>query len=276
MSKENFIENINDEKLIEIIDKALRYEKNRNSGSIKPNLLKIIPMAAVIVFTFIFLNNILPLLMFDGIYKGKPGSIAPTPIPAVITIKDIIYSTESEELNLSELGLSDSDITPLEYMKNLTTLWLSWNNISDISVLKGLTDLTTLVMTGIGLGDNINADTPPLDIIVLENLTNLKELYLEYNKISDISALKNLTNLTKLSLHHNNITDISALKNLINLEELTISGNQVTNVEILKNFKNLTRLDIFGNQISDNQIEELKNALPNCLIRITGFEKIND
>jgi Leucine-rich repeat (LRR) protein len=60
------------------------------------------------------------------------------------------------------------------------------------------------------------------------------------------------------------------------LEELTISGNQVTNVEILKNFKNLTRLDIFGNQISDNQIEELKNALPNCLIRITGFEKIND
>jgi Leucine-rich repeat (LRR) protein len=275
MSKENFIENISDEKLIEIVDKALKYEKNRNSRNIKPSLLKMIPIAAALVFIFVFVNDVLP-LMFGVIDAGRPGSIALTTTPDVITIKDIIYNTELEELNLSELGLNDSDIMPLKHMENLTTLWLSWNNISDISVLKNLTDLTTIVMTGIGLGENINANTAPLDISVLKDLINLKELYLEYNKINDISALENLTNLTKLSLHNNDINDIDALKNLINLEELIISGNQITDVEILKEFKNLTRLDIFGNQITDNQIEELKNALPNCLIRITGSEKIND
>lgn len=273
MSKENFIENISDGKLIEIVDKALRYEKNRNNRSIKPNLLKMIPIsAAVLVFIFVFVNNILPLLMSDVTDMSGPGSVAMT----VITIKDIMYSTELEELNLSELGLGDSDIIPLEHMTNLTTLWLSWNNIGDISVLKDLTGLTKLMMTGIGLGDDINANIPPLDISALENLTNLESLYLEYNKINDISALENLTNLKKLSLLNNNINDIDALKNLINLEELMISGNQITDVEILKEFKSLTRLDIFGNQISDNQIEELKNALPNCLIRITGFEKLTD
>ena len=276
MSKENFIENISDEKLIEIVDKALRYEKIRNSGSIKPSLLKMIPIAAAIVFAFVFVNNILPLLGFDAIEMGGPGSIAPTPVPAAITIKGIAYGTELEKLNLSELGLGDSDIVPLEHMKNLTTLWLSWNNIGDISALKGLTGLTTLIMTGIGLGDDINANTSPLDISVLEDLINLQELYLEYNKISDISVLENMTNLTKLGLHSNNISNIDALTNLINLEELMISYNQITDVAILKELKNLTRLDIFGNQINDSQIEELKNALPNCLIRITGFERIND
>ena len=270
MSKENFIDNISDEKLIEIVDKALRYEKNRNSQNIKPSLLMLVPMAAVVVLAFVFVNNILPILMGDAIDAGS--SIT----PAFITIKDISYSTELEELNLSELGLDDSDIMPLEHMKNLKTLWLSWNNISDIGVLKNLTNLTTLVMTGIGLRDDINANTPPLDISVLKDLVHLKELYLEYNKINDISALENLTDLTKLSLHSNNINDINPLKNLTNLEELMIGGNQITDVEILKNFKNLTRLDIFGNQISNTQIEELKNALPNCLIRITGFEKIYD
>ena len=275
MNEEDFIENISDAKLVEIVDKALKYEKYRNSRNIKPSLLKMIPIAVVVVFAFIFIRDMLPLLMFDVIGTSR-GRIALATSPAVITIKGVMYSTELEELNLSELGLNDSDIMPLKHMENLTTLWLSWNNISDISVLKNLTDLATIVMTGIGLGENINANTVPLDISVLKDLINLKELYLEYNKINDISALENLTNLTKLSLHNNDINDIDALKNLINLEELIISGNQITNVEILKEFKNLTRLDIFGNQITDNQIEELKNALPNCLIRITGSEKIND
>jgi internalin A len=261
---------MSDEKLIKIIDKAFKYEKSRNTKSIKSSLLIIIPMAAAIVLCLGFVINILPFLM-DG-----PAGSAAIIIPAEITIKDIVYSTELEELNLSELELNDSDIEPLKYMVKLKTLWLSWNNIGDISVLKDLTGLTTLILTGIGLGDDINADTSPLDIGVLKDLVNLKELYLEFNKIGDIIALENLTNLTVLSLHSNNISDISSLKNLTNLEELMLGGNQIRDVEILKKFTNLTRLDIFNNQISDAQIEELKNALPDCLIRVTGFEKINE
>jgi internalin A len=42
-------------------------------------------------------------------------------------------------------------------------------------------------------------------------LTNLRELYLFGNEISDISPLSELTNLTVLSLRDNEISDISEL-----------------------------------------------------------------
>jgi hypothetical protein len=62
MKNENFIENINDEKMIEIVDRALKYEKNIKNNKIKPNWLKIIPVVAAIVFV-IGLVNILPMIM---------------------------------------------------------------------------------------------------------------------------------------------------------------------------------------------------------------------
>ena len=46
---------------------------------------------------------------------------------------------------------------------------------------------------------------------MLGGLTNLTELSLSDNKITDVSALEGLTNLTELSLSDNKITDVSAL-----------------------------------------------------------------
>ena len=43
-------------------------------------------------------------------------------------------------------------------------------------------------------------------------MTNLIELDLDTNAISDVSALENMTNLIELDLHGNQISDISALK----------------------------------------------------------------
>jgi internalin A len=56
---------------------------------------------------------------------------------------------------------------------------------------------------------------------VLSSLTNLTELHLWYNSISDISVLSSLTNLTELYLSGNSISDISILSSLTNLTELT-------------------------------------------------------
>jgi Leucine-rich repeat (LRR) protein len=51
-----------------------------------------------------------------------------------------------------------------------------------------------------------------------------------------------LTNLVDLSLSDNNISDISSLSNLINLKELYVKGNP----------------------IPQEQIDDLKESLPNC------------
>ncbi|WP_125547135.1 MucBP domain-containing protein [Levilactobacillus lindianensis] len=48
----------------------------------------------------------------------------------------------------------------------------------------------------------------------LNNLTQLKKLWLSNNRISDVSPLAGLTNLTELRLHDNFIADFSSLKNI--------------------------------------------------------------
>src|SRR5919199_1745682 len=68
------------------------------------------------------------------------------------------------------------------------------------------------------------------DIKPLQSLTNLTELYLinnqiSDNQISDIKPLESLTNLTVLSLSDNQISDIKPLASLTNLIALYLGGN---------------------------------------------------
>jgi Leucine-rich repeat (LRR) protein len=67
----------------------------------------------------------------------------------------------------------------------------------------------------------------------VSNLTNLTDLELEYNQISDISALPGLTNLWFLDLDNNQISDISALSNLVNLMYLYLEFNQINDLGAL-------------------------------------------
>ena len=60
-----------------------------------------------------------------------------------------------------------------------------------------------------------------------QQLSNLTELYLGENQISDIKPLASLTNLTWLSLGENQISDIKPLASLTNLNELWLSGNPI-------------------------------------------------
>ncbi len=56
----------------------------------------------------------------------------------------------------------------------------------------------------------------------MSNLTNLAELKLNGNRISDIRPLAKLTNLTTLELESNQIADISSLVNNFSIGENTV------------------------------------------------------
>ena len=81
-----------------------------------------------------------------------------------------------------------TDISALSSLVNLTVLDLgnnpdfSGNAITDLTPLANLTQLTNL---------NIDCNFSFTDISALEFLTNLSELYLEYNSITDITSLVN-------------------------------------------------------------------------------------
>ena len=132
---------------------------------------------------------------------------------------------------------SGSPISP-EKMATLTHFRArDWAKEASISLLIGLEFATNL--TELRLGDNGITDISPLS-----GLTNLTELHLRNNRIRDISSLANLTNLTNLRLSYNQIEDISPLSELTHLTELRLSGNRVRDISPLSGLTNLTRLEL--------------------------------
>ncbi|MBC2262809.1 KxYKxGKxW signal peptide domain-containing protein, partial [Listeria sp. FSL L7-0091] len=104
------------------------------------------------------------------------------------SVDDLVTQSNLDGLtqlnNVSNKNISD--LSGIEHLTNLTSLYLNNNAISDISALSGLTSLTTLQL-------NNNAIS---DISALSGLTSLTTLQLNNNAISDISALSGLTSLT--------------------------------------------------------------------------------
>ena len=85
----------------------------------------------------------------------------------------------------------------------------------------------------------------------LGHATNLKDLRLDRNAISDISVLAGLTNLTGLGLDENSISDISTLAGLTNLTNLLIGGNNISDISVLAGLTNLRGLSLYNTKISD-------------------------
>ena len=87
--------------------------------------------------------------------------------------------------------------------------------------------------------------------IMLSDVWNLRELWLNGGSIKNIAALRELTNLEELDLYGNQISDITPLSGLTNLEELDLSYNQISDITPLSGLTNLYFLDLYGNTISD-------------------------
>jgi Leucine-rich repeat (LRR) protein len=69
-----------------------------------------------------------------------------------------------------------------------------------------------------------------------------------------------------LNLGNNQISDIFHLKNLVNLETLWLHNNQISDISPLIKLTNLEWIDLRGDFFIENQINKLKEILPNCKI----------
>ncbi|MFC1825388.1 leucine-rich repeat domain-containing protein, partial [Thermodesulfobacteriota bacterium] len=141
-----------------------------------------------------------------------------------MTNLDIINQIEKElnvNLKISNKIEYDSKGDTLNQNGQVTGLVLLGCRIQNLNpIISPLAALTNL--TNLNLGSNQLSDISPL-----KALKNLVELDLPFNRISDISPLNDLTNLIDLSLHDNLIRDISPLKNLVNLTELYLKKNNI-------------------------------------------------
>jgi hypothetical protein len=178
-----------------------------------------------------------------------------TPAPASISIGGETIDVGVTNVVLGERRITD--ISELRWLTHVTELNLRVNSISDISALTNLTTLTWLNLFNNSI-THINA---------LSGLTNLHTLFISENAISDISALEGLTSLTFLAAYSCSISDISALGSLTRLETLLLNDNLISDITVLKGLTNLKTLWLDGNPLTQQQLDELREALPNCDIR---------
>ena len=85
----------------------------------------------------------------------------------------------------------------------------------------------------------------------MAGLTELEELHLHRNSISDISPIAGLTGLNRLDLGFNAISDVSPLAGLTNLKWLSVADNDISDVTPLARLINLQWLGVYKNEISD-------------------------
>ena len=129
---------------------------------------------------------------------------------------------EIKEINLSKksiINFKNNKNISFEKLSELLNLNLSYNEISELN-----------------------------DIIFFENL---KELYINNNKIEDISFCESLPNLLILNAENNNIITITSLNICTKLKALKLSNNKIkylnSTLKTIKNLKNIEDLSIKEN-----------------------------
>ncbi|EAF5666480.1 leucine-rich repeat domain-containing protein [Listeria innocua] len=167
---------------------------------------------------------------------------------------DVTDSVTQEDLNkvtiLGGPNIGIESIEGIQYLPNLTTIYLYNNKITDISLLANSTKLEILNLTGNQIKD----------FSAIANLTKLHTLELTDTGLSDIGFISNLTELKELFISQNRLTDISPLANLTKVDRLYINENQITDITPLKNMKDLTFLQAWNNEVDDlTGIKDLTN-----------------
>ena len=106
------------------------------------------------------------------------------------------------------------ELTKADY-KKVTRLSLLGNQLTDVTGLEKLTQLETLYLT----------DNQLTDVKGLEKLTQLTKLSIGGNQLTNVTGLEKLTQLRELHLAGNRLTDVKGLEKLAKLKELKLGAN---------------------------------------------------
>lgn len=196
----------------------------------------------------------------------------------------------SQLLDIIELNLENkeiSDLTGIEYFRNLEVLNLNNNYVDDVSRLKTLYNLRKLDLgynqiidleqanfhtlfhipfISLNLEHNVLIDESNQryrlsNIEILGGFSNLQDLNLADNHVHDFSVLSTLPKLRSLNISENRINDIGFLENMVQLRELNLRDNYIEDISPLRNLVNLTYLNLHSNNniISIKPIKYLLN-----------------
>ena len=191
------------------------------------------------------------------------------------------------KLGLENTGLTDDNLKYLESMNGLDILLiydnpeLTGEAVDDLKAkLRGCTVQHSDLIYFIDIcGEKVKEDTTELqlfgrgitDISSIPLLKKLEKLDLGANEIENIYPFQYMSApLKELRIANNNISDGTALMYLNSLELLDISGNRLSSVSPIKLISSLKWVKLTGNPLTNEQVAELRDALPNCEVIFEG------
>jgi Leucine-rich repeat (LRR) protein len=155
------------------------------------------------------------------------------------TVAPAVQPSQPPEPKVDYITIKGNQYNKLLFEIDLSDMDLTNGEIVSLQYLTNLENLN--------LGGNQISDLKPLS-----GLKNLTQLYLYDNKrISDLTPLSNLTNLTRMSLCYNQISDLAPLSKLTKLEWLELGDNQISDLKPLKSLTNLKWVGLKDNKIED-------------------------
>lgn len=162
-------------------------------------------------------------------------------------LKDVYQNLEQKDFDI----ISANDVPDEPIVISDPKLETALRNALSIKD-RPITQRDAYQVQSLGLSQEANSDAAFSDIRALSYFVNLKELYLDGNKISDLSPLRNLTKLKVLTFEWNRqITDISALSGMKQLEKLSVKQNKIVDLSPLAGLTSIWELQLNSNQITD-------------------------
>ena len=159
-------------------------------------------------------------------------------------IEKIVEQPGGTSLRLANKGITDLSGIEAFADKDITWIFLDWNEISNLEPLQNFSKLTKISFSG----NQVEDLTPLSKIKTLENITAIN------NKIKTLEPLRNLKNIKYLTLDGNNLTSLDSITTWTNLIDISVQNNQITNIPNMSNLNDLETVNL-----SNNKIETLKN-----------------
>lgn len=156
-------------------------------------------------------------------------------------------------------GLGVKDLEGIQYLTNITSLNISYNEIQnipkDIYRLKKLKEFTAI---GCGLKECPN----------FRNMPDLQVLYLSVNHLKNINKFIDLPLLEELYLDNNKLEELTpAVNNCLALKVLTVNDNQLTNLPFLSELDSMEVFSVYNNKLSFEDLEPLSHLFSVSVIQ---------
>jgi Leucine-rich repeat (LRR) protein len=167
--------------------------------------------------------------------------------------------------HLTHLDLSDNRLKTLPDGVGQWTQ-LKWLNLSDNKLKTLPSDFGNIAnLTYLDLSINALSSFEP----EIGGLKNLDSLNMARNQLATLpTEIGNLSQLTVLDLNHNSLYKLPLeIGNLTNLTSLDLSSNLLSELpKEVKKLVNLKTLDLRFNQLTKEEIDKIKEWLPDCFI----------